>query len=75
MNQTSSVVTGGVTITAATLAPLVHWALDGFPKPIPDTVPFLLAAAIVTGMHLAANIYNSRKQSTSPSTPITKDAS
>jgi len=60
MTQTSSVVTGGATVTAATLAPLVTWALEGFPKPIPDSVPFLIAAGIVTAGHLIYNIIKAK---------------
>jgi hypothetical protein len=52
----SSVVTGGVTISAATLAPLVEWCLNGCPHPIPDSVPFLIAAAIITVAHAVYNI-------------------
>jgi hypothetical protein len=55
------VFTGGVTVTAATLVPLVQWALDGFPHPVPPTVPYLIAAAIVTGVHGAYTFYVSRK--------------
>lgn len=58
MNSTSSVVTGGVTVTAATIVPLINWALNGFPHPIPDTVPYLIAAALVTLGHLAVNLYS-----------------
>ena len=69
MNQTSSVVTGGVTVTAATLAPLVTWALNGFPRPIPDSVPYLIAAAIVTGTHLVCNLIAERTRQTRQSSP------
>lgn len=60
MNQPSSVVTGGVTVTAATIVPLVQWAMNGFPHPIPPDVPYLIAAALVTGAHAAYNLVISR---------------
>jgi len=61
MAQTSSAITGGVTVTAATIAPLVSWAINGFPHPIPDSVPYLIAAAIVTGAHLVCNMVATRR--------------
>ena len=60
MDKTSSVVTGGVTVSAATLVPLVTWALAGFPQPIPDSVPYLIAATIVTGGHALYNLVATR---------------
>lgn len=59
-NQVSSVVTGGVTITAVTLTPLVSWMLNGFVKPIPDSVPLLIAAAAITIGHAVYNLVQSR---------------
>lgn len=60
MNKISSVVTGGVTLSAVQLAPLVLWAMNGFPKPIPDGTPLLIAAGIVTGAHALYNVYVAR---------------
>ena len=62
MTQTSSVVTGGVTVSAATLAPLVNWALGGFPQPIPESVPYLITAAILTIGHAIYNVAIGRQQ-------------
>jgi hypothetical protein len=62
MNTTSSAVTGGVTVTAATLTPLVTWAMNGFPHPVPESVPYLIAATIVTGAHLCVNLAAQRMQ-------------
>jgi hypothetical protein len=61
MNQISSLVTGGTTITAATLVPMLQWLLAGCPKPIPDSVPYLVAALIVTGAHAFGNWWISRQ--------------
>lgn len=65
----SSVITGGVTITAATLTPLVQWGLAGFPHPIPDSVPYLIAASLVTGAHAIANLIAARAAKPSQPAP------
>ena len=44
-------VTGGVTVSAASLAPLVSWVINGCPHPAPDSVPLLIAAGIITLGH------------------------
>lgn len=64
MNQVSSLVTGGTTITAATLAPMLQWLLAGCPLPIPDSLPYLVAALIVTGAHAIGNWWVSRLAAT-----------
>ena len=71
MNNPSSVITGGVTVTAATLVPLVTWAMNGFPHPIPDSVPYLIAAGIVTVSHATYNVLAARlpKNPTQPDSP------
>ncbi|MBU9608260.1 hypothetical protein LGN12_12935 [Burkholderia multivorans] len=61
MNQVSSLVTGGTTITAATLAPMLQWLLAGCPLPIPESLPYLVAALIVTGAHAIGNWWVSRQ--------------
>jgi len=60
MNQSSSAITGGVTLTAASLTPVVTWALNGFQTPVPESVPYLIAAGLVTGAHLAYNVITRR---------------
>jgi hypothetical protein len=69
MNPTSSVITGGVTVTAATLVPFVQWAISGFPHPVPPDVPYLIAAALVTGAHAAYNLLAARAAAKSPEVP------
>lgn len=61
MNQVSSLVTGGTTITAATLAPMLQWLLAGCPLPIPESLPYLVAALIVTGVHAIGNWWASHQ--------------
>jgi hypothetical protein len=65
MNQ-SSVVTGGVTLSAATLVPFVSWALGGFPQPIPESIPYLIAAALLTVGHAAYNMVIARQDKAAP---------
>lgn len=57
----SSLVTGGITVSAASLAPLVSWALDGFPRPVPAEIPLLIAAGLITLGHALYNLAMSRK--------------
>ncbi len=47
----SVVTTGGVTLTAATIEPVVAWVMKGAPQPIPENVPFLIAAGLITLAH------------------------
>ncbi|WP_213761832.1 hypothetical protein [Caballeronia sp. dw_19] len=76
MNKTSSVVTGGVTVTAATLVPLIQWAMSGFPRPVPPDIPFLVAAGLVTGVHAVYNILAARTAAkTVAAAPVTPAAS
>lgn len=60
MNQTSPWLTGGATITVATLEPLVSWALAGFHQPMPAAVPGIVAALLLTGAHAVVNLITSR---------------
>lgn len=69
MDRTSSILTGGVTVTAATLAPLVTWGLNGFPHPVPDSVPYLIAAVAVTIGHAIFNVVQSRSAANPPAQP------
>ncbi|MBR8343089.1 hypothetical protein KDX40_04965 [Burkholderia ambifaria] len=64
MNQTSPWLTGGATITVATLEPLVRWGLTGFAHPIPDAVPGVIAALLFTGAHAVLNWIASRNSAT-----------
>lgn len=61
MNQTSPWLTGGATITVATLEPLVSWSLTGFHQPMPAAVPGIVAALLLTGAHAVVNLIASRK--------------
>jgi drug/metabolite transporter (DMT)-like permease len=60
MEKGSSIMTGSFTVTAASLVPIVSWLLDLlFPAhsaDMPETLPYLIAAGLVTGSHAAYNI-------------------
>jgi len=60
MNQTSPWLTGGATITAVQLEPLVRWALTGFHQPMPDAVPGVVAALAFTLGHALINLIASK---------------
>lgn len=68
MNQISPYVTGGATITVATIEPLVSWALAGFHQPMPAAVPGIVAALLLTGVHAVCNLIAARS-SKSPEVP------
>jgi len=60
MNGKASIaVTGGVSVTVAFLLKPVAWALIGFPKPVPDEVVYLVAAAIPPLVHIVISFANS----------------
>ncbi|NYH21368.1 hypothetical protein [Paraburkholderia bryophila] len=60
MNQTSSLVTGGVTLTAASLVPLIEWVATGCKGVMPPEVQLLVAGAIVTSIHAIGNVVAAR---------------
>lgn len=55
MNNASSVTTGGLVVSAASLVPAVEWLLSGMPKPVPDTVSYLAAGLIAAAVHAGYN--------------------
>lgn len=64
MTQTSPFITGGATITVATIEPLVRWGLTGFHQPMPDAVPGIVAALLFTGVHALLNLLANRASKT-----------
>lgn len=53
---TSSIVTGGVTISAATVEPAVQWALTAvFHAPVPESVSVLVTGLVCAAAHAAIN--------------------
>jgi hypothetical protein len=72
MNKTSSIATGGVTVSAAALEPYVQWLIDGRHGPIPTGSALLISAAIITLAHALYNLLSTRKtgkDTTAPPTP------
>jgi hypothetical protein len=71
MNPSSSIVTGGITISAATLEPAVSWALStAFHVPVPESVSVLVAGAIAYAVHGGINFLKSRAASSAQSQQI-----
>lgn len=56
----SSVTTGGFTVSAAALAPIVSWGLAGFSDPAPEGTALLIAAGIITGGHALYNLVQAK---------------
>jgi hypothetical protein len=67
MNGTS-LTTGGITVSAATLEPAVSWALTAiFHSPVPESVSVLVTGLLGAVAHAAINYLNSR--TAKPATP------
>ena len=60
MAASSSVTTGGLVVSAASLVPAVEWVMNGMPKPVPDTVSYLAAGLLAAGVHALYNYLLSR---------------
>ena len=52
----SSITTTGFALSAASLEPVVSWVLNGFSHPIPENVPLLIAAALISASHAVYNL-------------------
>lgn len=64
MNQVSSAITGGVTLGAATIQPIVEWALLGFHAAPPAMLPGAITAVIITVGHYIINRVTASKTPT-----------
>jgi hypothetical protein len=53
VNKTSSLITGGLTVSAAELVPAVEWILGGCRGPVPASVSSLVAGLVAAGIHAA----------------------
>jgi hypothetical protein len=60
MNQTSSLQTGAVTLTAASLVPVIDWAASAVGVKIPVDAQLQIAALLITAGHAASNYIRSR---------------
>jgi len=62
MNQ-SSIITGGLTISGATLEPAVSWGLSAaFHVPVPESVSVLVAGLLAYAAHGAVNFLKARAE-------------
>ncbi|BCF96653.1 hypothetical protein PPGU19_012220 [Paraburkholderia sp. PGU19] len=64
MNKTSSLITGGLTVSAAELVPAVEWILGGCHGPVPASVSSLVAGLVAAGIHAAYNVVAARAAKT-----------
>jgi hypothetical protein len=63
MNK-SSIPTGGIAVSAATLEPAVSWALSAlFHAPVPESVAVLVTGLLGSAAHAAYNYVISRAES------------
>ena len=61
MNKTSSAITGGATLSAAAIAPLVEWVSNNLLRlSMPPQVVLIIAAGLVTAAHFVVNVINSK---------------
>jgi glycerol uptake facilitator-like aquaporin len=61
MNQATSLTTGGITISAATLEPAVSWALTVITHaPVPESVSVLVTGLLGAAVHAAVSYVNER---------------
>jgi hypothetical protein len=60
MNQTSSIQTGAITLTAASLVPIIDWAATALHIAIPVDAQLQLAAMLITGGHALYNYLTAR---------------
>lgn len=69
MNGTS-LTTGGITVSAATLEPAVSWALTAmFHAAVPESVSVLVTGLLGAAVHAAINYINARSAAKQPATP------
>ena len=55
MAQTSSIQTGAITMTAASLVPIIDWAASRLGISIPVDAQLQIAGALITGAHALRN--------------------
>jgi hypothetical protein len=66
MNQTSSIQTGAITLTAASLVPIIDWAATALHISIPMDAQLQIAAMLITGGHALYNYLRSRSTPAAP---------
>jgi hypothetical protein len=66
MNQTSSIQTGAITLTAASLVPIIDWAATALHISIPVDAQLQIAAMLITGGHALYNYLRARSSTAAP---------
>lgn len=61
MGTTSSVTTGGVVVSAASLVPAVDWVMSGCHGPVPASVSALVAGVLAMAIHAGYAYVSSRQ--------------
>lgn len=69
MSQTSSIKTGAITLTAASLVPIIDWAAQMMHIVIPMEAQLQISAFIITGAHAAYNYLMARAAAKQPAAP------
>ena len=69
MNQTSSIQTGAITLTAASLVPIIDWAANAAHISIPVDAQLQIAAMLITGGHALYNYLCARTAAKQPAQP------
>ncbi|MDN7490613.1 hypothetical protein QZM35_23150 [Burkholderia sp. AU45274] len=60
MGNTSSIQTGAITLTAASLVPIIDWAAQVMHVTIPMEAQLQISAFLITGAHAAYNYLMTR---------------
>ena len=66
---TSSIQTGAITLTAASLVPIIDWAAQAMHVTIPMEAQLQIAAFIITGCHAVFNVLKARAEAKQPTPP------
>jgi hypothetical protein len=65
----SSIQTGAITLTAASLVPIIDWAAQSMHVAIPVDAQLQIAALLITGAHAVYNYLLARAEKNAPATP------
>jgi hypothetical protein len=65
----SSIQTGAITLTAASLVPIIDWAAQSMHIAIPMEAQLQISAFLITGAHAVYNYLLARAEKNAPATP------
>lgn len=66
MGTTSSIQTGAITLTAASLVPIIDWIAQSMHITIPMEAQLQISAFLITGAHAAYNYLMARAAKSAP---------